>query len=268
MYAVLIQTLISAVELAHIAPIADVLLLAKCLPAVLSSHVLAAATTPTKRKACKQICTVLYSVSTRRRQHRSASAGRLHSSADSKGKASPSRQNAESSAKNKQPQNSRRHSKTPRSPQMPAESVASQGQTTVPTPQSSASTGQSHVTADSGKSRQPRWQQSTAASSRHQNSNNPVQSAKDSFLQRLQAQGGATAPDNQKQHDAKALEMKAKLQEWRQQQQMQKQQQQQKKLAEKVSVKDAQGQAFKRSTKQAAAVQPTGTGRASSVDSV
>lgn len=171
----------------------------------------------------------------RQKATRSASAGRLHIT--TKASASISSQACSSKSRShrrvptgRSPEVSRQ-AVTPRSPALPAESVASQGRNAAKTPQSSGSTGQSHATSGSGNSSKPRWRKSTAASSRHQQSSLPAQGSKSSFLNRLQAQGGPTASDRQVQLDAKAAEMKAKLQEWRQQQKQQKQQQQQQKSA-------------------------------------
>ncbi len=172
----------------------------------------------------------------RQRQPRSASAGRLHTST----KASPSIRPSKHSAQPRQPAGKVHRTKitpaSPRSPALPAESVASQGRTSANTPQSSASTGQSHATSGSDKSSKPRWQQSTAASSRHQHSSAvSSQASKPSFLNRLQAQDSHAASDKQQQLDAKAAEMKAKLQEWRQQQKEQNQQHQQQRVAQKAA---------------------------------
>lgn len=174
----------------------------------------------------------------RQRQPRSASAGRLHAAKSH----SSSIRSSNYSQHDLQPKHKIGTSHTPacnsaspRSPVVPAESVASQGRTAARTPQSSASIGHSHATSGSGKSSKPLWQQSTAASSRHQQSSMSSQGSKPSFLNRLQAQDSHAASDKQQQHNAKAAEMKAKLQEWRQQQKQQKQQQQQQRVAQKAA---------------------------------
>lgn len=204
---------------------------------------------------------------TKHKQLRSASANRLHSSA---------RVNVGSkSTQPKQRFDSRAASTlaTPQSPVLPAESVTSQGHRANHTPQSSASTGHSHASSGSGISSKPRWQQSTAASSRSQRSGQaPHPSSKQSFLTRLQAQAGQSAPHKQQQHDAKAAEMKAKLQEWRQQQKQQKQQQQQQRLAQKQAPNNVSGRpampAKKPVLQQHSLGRPTGKPTAASVDSV
>ena len=162
-------------------------------------------------------------------RHRcSASAGKLHSPAPTASTSRLSRPVPIKSLQSKQRTGYKATSNpvTPRSPAVPAESVASQGQLATSTPQSSACSGQSQPTASSGISQKPHWQQSTAASSKRQQQNSSHATSKPSFLTRLQAQEGQTGPDKKQQHDAKAAEMKAKLQEWRQQQKQQKQQHQ------------------------------------------
>ena len=173
---------------------------------------------------------------TKQRQPRSGSAGKLHSSSHTVSNSRSSRHAATSSsqpwlrASNKAASNPA----TPRSPALPAESVASQGHRAASSPQSSASTNQSRASSGSNINHKPRWQQSTAASSRHQQVKASHQSSKPSFLTRLQAQEGQSVPEKQQQHAAKAAEMKAKLQEWRQQQKQQKQ-----RLAQKPAPVDA-----------------------------
>lgn len=180
---------------------------------------------------------------TTQRQPRSASVGKLHGSARIT-KSSRSSRGAASSVSQPKEHSSSRAASTPASPQSPAlpvESVASQGHRPSSTPLSSASTGQSRASSGSNISNKPRWQQSTAASSRHQHTGTSHPGPKQSFLTRLQAQAGQAAPDKQQQHDAKAAEMKAKLQEWRQQQKQQKQQQQQQRLAQNKAPNDVPG---------------------------
>ena len=209
---------------------------------------------------------------TKQRQPRSASAGMLHASAHLIGGSRSSRRAAGSTSQPKQRSDSRAVSTpaSPQSPVFPAESVASQGHHAACTPQSSASTSQSHASSGSGISNKPRWQQSTVASSRSQRNSHP--SSKQSFLTRLQAQAGQAAPDKQQQHDAKAAEMKAKLQEWRQQQKQQKQQQQQQRLAQKQGPSDGSGRlmmpAKKPLLQQPGLAGPTGKPTSASVDSV
>lgn len=210
--------------------------------------------------------------STKHRQPRSASADRHHSSARNIGGSRSSRPAAGSASQPKQRSNCKAASTpaSPKSPVLPAESVASQGHRVTSTPLSSASTGQSHASSGSGISNKPRWQQSTAASSRSQRTSQPSHpNSKQSFLTRLQAQAGQAVPDKQQQHDAKAAEMKAKLQEWRQQQKQQKQQQQQQRLAQKQAPNEMSG----RPAKKPVLHQPrlggsTGQPTAASVDSV
>ena len=187
--------------------------------------------------------------SAKHRQPRSVSADRLLSSACNTGGNRSTRPAAGSTSQPKQRSNSRAASNpaSPQSPVLPAESVASQGHRITPTPHSSASTGQSHATSGSGNSKKPRWQQSTAASTRSQRTSQASHpSSKQSFLTRLQAQASQAAPDKQQQHDAKAAEMKAKLQEWRQQQKQQKQQQQQQRLAQKQAPNEVSGRPVKK----------------------
>ncbi|DBA84822.1 TPA: hypothetical protein ACH3X1_005854 [Trebouxia sp. C0004] len=164
---------------------------------------------------------------------RSASAGRLQTSRKAKSIIRSSKRDSPPVQPARKTPELTSRTATPRSPALPAESVASQTCAAAKTPQSSASTGQSHNASGSGNSSKPRWQQSTAASSRHQQSSHSSQVSKPSFLNRLQAQDSHAASDKQQQHDAKAAEMKAKLQEWREQQKQQKQQQQQQKVAQK-----------------------------------
>ena len=138
---------------------------------------------------------------------------------------------------------------TPRAPQtgpgssttsVNLESVASQGPIRSKTPESSASTGASQALGSRNRSGRPSWHQATAASSRH--TVVASRTAKPSFLARLQdnassSKATAASAKNQQplydagkvpaaackqQHDLKAAEMRAKLQEWRQQQQQQK----------------------------------------------
>ncbi len=169
----------------------------------------------------------------RQRPIRSASAGRLQTSKKAKSVIRPSKRDSPPVQPAGKTPEVKSRTATPRSPAWPAESVASQSCAAAKTPQSSASTGQSHATSGSGNSSKPRWQQSTAASSRHQQSSLSSKVSKPSFLNRLQAQDSHAASDKQQQHDAKAAEMKAKLQEWREQQKQQKQQQQQQKVAQR-----------------------------------
>ena len=169
----------------------------------------------------------------RQRPIRSASAGRVQKSTKAKSIIRPSKRDSSSVQPAGKTPELKSRTATPRSPALPAESVASQSCVAAKTPQSSASTGQSHNTSGSGNSSKPRWQQSTAASSRHQQSSLSSKVSKPSFLNRLQAQDSHAASDKQQQHDAKAAEMKAKLQEWRELQKQQKQQQQQQKVAQK-----------------------------------
>lgn len=212
---------------------------------------------------------------TKHKQPRSASANRLHSSAHVNVSSKTSRLAAGSTSQPKQRSASRAASTlaSPRSPVLPAESVASQGHRVNHTPKSSASTGHSHASSGSGVSSKPRWQQSTAASSRSQKSGQALHpGGKQSFLTRLQAQAGQAAPDKQQQHDAKAAEMKAKLREWRQHQKQQKQQQQQQRLAQKQGPNDMSGRpvmpAKKPILQQPRMGRPTGKPMAASVDSV
>lgn len=143
---------------------------------------------------------------------------------------------------------------TPRAPQtgissspisVNLESVASQGPHRTKTPESSASTGASQTLGSRGHSSKPSWQQATAVSSRHSQHSHTLaasRTAKPSFLARLQDNassskalavpvknqqplhdaGKAPAAATKQQHDTKAAEMRAKLQEWREQQQQQK----------------------------------------------